>query len=75
MKFKLMVLLLIIANNLTAQSKKDNLDAYFSSLFKSEQFNGNVLIADNGNILYEKSFGLADIPNKRNLNTEASFPI
>ena len=75
MKFKLMVLLLIIANNLTAQSKKDNLDAYFSSLFKSEQFNGNVLIADNGNILYEKSFGLADIPNKRNLKTEASFPI
>jgi CubicO group peptidase (beta-lactamase class C family)/pimeloyl-ACP methyl ester carboxylesterase len=75
MKFKLMVLLLIIANNLTAQSKKENLDAYFSSLFKNGQFNGNVLIAQEGQILYERSFGLADLSTQREITNESSFPI
>ena len=75
MKFKLMVLLLIIANNLTAQSKKENLDAYFSSLFKNGQFNGNVLIAQEGQILYERSFGLADLSTRRKITNESSFPI
>lgn len=75
MKLRLMILLLIITNNLAAQSKKENLDAYFSTLFKNEQFNGNVLIAENGKTLYEKSFGFADISNKRMLTADASFPI
>lgn len=58
-----------------AQNKRAALDKYFSTLAKNQRLNGNVLVAENGNIVYQKSFGYADFGNKR-LNTYSStFPI
>ena len=75
MKFKLVLFLFMGVITVTAQSKKDNLDSFFSALSKNGQFNGNVLIAENGSIVYERSFGLADIANRKMLTPESSFPI
>ncbi|MDH7461275.1 serine hydrolase [Chitinophagaceae bacterium 26-R-25] len=68
-KIAAFLLLLIIATaNVLAQSKKQALDKYFTALHDNQRFNGNVLVADNGKIVYEKSFGYADFANKK-LNT------
>ena len=75
MKIKLTILLLIFAIPISAQSKKDNLDAFFSRLSLNGQFNGNVLIAENGKIQYEKSFGYADFSTHRKNTAETSFPV
>lgn len=56
-------------------SRTKALDNYFSALHKNKQFNGNVLIAEKGKIIYEKSFGYADLEVKRLNNKNSSFPI
>lgn len=58
-----------------AQNKQINLDQFFSALSRDQQFNGNVLVAENGKIIYEKSFGFADFSSKRLNTTKSSFPI
>lgn len=61
--------------NLVAQNNHSNLDNYFSALSRNQQFNGNVLVAEGGIIIYENSFGFADFA-QRKLNTKQSrFPI
>jgi CubicO group peptidase (beta-lactamase class C family) len=50
-----------------AQSKANRIDNLVSLYHKYGQFNGSVLVADNGKVLYQKGFGLANmewtIPN------------
>jgi CubicO group peptidase (beta-lactamase class C family) len=58
-----------------AQNRQTRLENYFTALAKNRQFNGNVLIAEGGKIMYQASFGIAD-PETRRLNTANSvFPI
>ncbi|MEO1518171.1 MAG: serine hydrolase domain-containing protein [Bacteroidota bacterium] len=51
------------------------LDTLYSELFEAGKFNGNVLIAENGEVIFEKSFGLADEAAKRKLNPESIFEL
>jgi len=51
-----------------AQSKVDKLDKLISAYTEYGKFNGSVLIAEKGNVIYKKGFGMADmewnIPNQ-----------
>ncbi|KQB41344.1 serine hydrolase domain-containing protein [Flavobacterium aquidurense] len=71
----ILIVLFISVSNLTAQNIKTELDHYFSALAENKQFNGNVLIAENGKVLYQKSFGYADFSTKRKNASDSSFPI
>ena len=77
MKLKLACLLLIaaIAGNATAQDKAKTLDQYFTALAANNRFNGNILVAENGKVVYEHSFGYADFSSKRPNTALSSFPI
>jgi CubicO group peptidase (beta-lactamase class C family) len=66
---------LLVAAAALAQNKKAEFDKYFQSLFKNGQFNGNVLIAEKGKVIYEKSFGYADFSVKKLNTKQTSFPI
>lgn len=69
------LLFLLSSSGTQAQSRAAALDRYFTLLYKNGDFNGNVLVAENGRIVYEKSFGYADLSAGR-LNTAAtSFPV
>jgi len=65
----LLSLLAILAFQVSAvaQSKANKIDDLMSLYHKYGQFNGSVLVADNGKVLYQKGFGLANmewnIPN------------
>ncbi len=74
-KLGLLTLLFITVTHVIAQNKQKELDKYFSALSQNQQFNGNVLIAENGKIVYEKSFGYADYSNKRTNTAQSSFPM
>ncbi|WP_291146115.1 serine hydrolase domain-containing protein [Flavobacterium sp. UBA7680] len=52
-----------------------NLDTLFQKALQSKTFNGNVLIAEKGKIIYEKAFGQADASNSVPLNTDYRFHI
>lgn len=51
------------------------LDSIFKSLQSENSFNGNVLIADKGKVIFEKSYGFAIEGNKTKLNIQTKFEL
>lgn len=68
---------LITSCNFYGQTNKTitKLDSLFQKALQSKTFNGNVLIAEKGKIIYEKAFGKADTSNTIQLNTDYRFHI
>lgn len=57
------------------KSHHEQLDSLFTSLYNKGMFNGNVLVADKGNIIFEKSYGLANEETKQKLNSQTVFEL
>lgn len=62
------------------ESKEDSnrynhIDNILSEAFKNRQFNGNVLYAENGKIIYNKTFGYENIKTKKELTNESVFQL
>lgn len=55
--------------------KTDRLDSLYSKHYEKGEFNGNVLIAEKGNIIFQESFGVANEKTRELLNTETSFEL
>jgi CubicO group peptidase (beta-lactamase class C family) len=51
------------------------IDSLFQILSTKRGFNGNVLIAQGGKVLYENAFGYADLEEKTPLNIESTFQL
>ncbi len=66
-KIILIVLLCVFAQGIYAQSKKDKLSAIMKTYHAYNMFDGAVLVAENGKVIYKDAFGLANrewnIPN------------
>lgn len=54
---------------------KNGLDKYFGDLYTSKRFSGVVFVAQNGRVLYEKSFGDTMIPPLAPLTSKTKFRI
>lgn len=67
----------LLANplNLEAQDKVVLLDSFFTDLYNRDQFNGNVLIAEKGQVIYKKSFGLAELSKNEKLDSQSIFEL
>ncbi len=58
------------------EQQQRRLDSTFNRLVKLTGFNGTVLFAEKGRLVYEKAFGFADIKNKRDpLTTDSQFEL
>jgi CubicO group peptidase (beta-lactamase class C family) len=57
------------------KAKENYLKDYFTSLSRSGVFNGNILVAENGQILYSGSFGYADRKTNTPLNLNTRFQL
>ncbi|TAE39112.1 MAG: class A beta-lactamase-related serine hydrolase [Sphingobacteriales bacterium] len=64
--------LLLVYNPAQADKK---LDDYFKEIHKKRNFNGNVLIAKNGKIIYENAFGWADYLHRDSLTIGSKFQL
>lgn len=51
------------------------LDTLYSELYDKGNFNGSVLVAENGNVIFEKSYGIADEQTNRKLNDSTIFEL
>ena len=62
--------LLFIASTAFAQTKAEKIDALITKYHQYNQFNGTLLVAENGKEIYKKGFGLANMewnmPNQAN---------
>ncbi len=76
---KLLVLIFIMtplmAPSQTITMLDKNLDSLFNSLFKPNEPGGAVLLVKDGNIIYQKGFGIADIKTKEPITTKTLFNI
>jgi CubicO group peptidase (beta-lactamase class C family) len=53
-----------IARFSVGQRRESELDSFFTTIAKNGDINGSILVAENGKILYQKSFGYADAQKK-----------
>ncbi|MGB5941859.1 MAG: serine hydrolase domain-containing protein [Leeuwenhoekiella sp.] len=58
-----------------SNKKSIQLDSIYSDLYKQNLFNGNVLIAENGNIIFNKSYGIANKEKELDLNEGTIFEL
>ena len=58
-----------------AQSKHQLITQYFRALTAAGQFNGAVLVAEKGKIIYENSFGYTDFSTKQPITFSTRFPL
>ena len=49
----------ITRSEIIPNAKAIKLDMLYTELYKKGAFNGNVLVAEKGNVVFEKSYGLA----------------
>ncbi|MCP1534745.1 beta-lactamase family protein [Bacillus velezensis] len=57
------------------EKKKQAFEQLFSTLDERHEINGAVLAAENGRILYQGSFGAAELKTKRMLNDQSVFEL
>ena len=70
-----LLLLLSVCLVATAQDRIEKIDSIFTSLHTAKKFNGNVLIAEKGEVLYKKSFGLANESTGERLTDQSVFEL
>ncbi|WP_255501850.1 serine hydrolase [Olivibacter sp. SDN3] len=58
-----------------ASTGDKQIDAFMQKLHKKSAFNGNVLVAKKGKIIYENTFGWADYLRKDSLNINSQFEL
>lgn len=76
MKKSILFLLLAFALTATAQDARiQRLDSLFTSLSAKGGLNGNLLIAEKGNVIYKKSFGLRDMAANLPLDDNSIFEL
>lgn len=74
-KINLIVIVLtwFLAIQLAAQNKVTEIDKLVNFCQENGMFNGNILVAENGEIIYHKSIGMADFDHDLPLNINTSF--
>lgn len=75
MKYTFTILAIFIAQIVLGQNQVQKIDSILTKLYSSNKFNGNILIAEKGKILYKKSFGIANEETKQKLNENSIFEI
>ena len=78
MKILLIALTIVLFSCKSKNSNNDTatkLDEFLSGQAKHYNFNGNVLVAENGEIVFQKSYGFADFDTKRLLNDSSVFEL
>lgn len=69
----LSIILLLICQNAMGQSITAQYDSLFNYLKAKDDFNGNILIADKGKVVYQKSIGYAVFETKTLMNKNSLF--
>ncbi|GAK94870.1 beta-lactamase [Nonlabens ulvanivorans] len=55
--------------------KTQRLDSVYAAHFERNEFNGNVLVAEGGKIIFQKSYGIANEETNEKLNIQTSFEL
>lgn len=73
MKFKSTLVLLLLVQFAFGQDRIHIIDSVITTAYNEGKINGNILIAEKGQIIYNRSFGLANETTKEKLNENSVF--
>ncbi|MDX1911817.1 MAG: serine hydrolase [Saprospiraceae bacterium] len=65
----------LLAHFVFGQGKVQRIDSLLNALYAEGKINGNVLVAEKGVIVYNKSFGLADETTRKKLDENSIFEL
>ncbi|RYD73041.1 MAG: class A beta-lactamase-related serine hydrolase [Sphingobacteriales bacterium] len=71
----LLLVLFVFAVPSKGQNKTEQLDSLFRSMANRGDFNGTVLISENGKPIYKNAFGFSDLEAKVPLNDQSMFEL
>ena len=72
-KFIVLLIFLVYAPMTFSQNRIRPIDSLLTVIYNEGKLNGNVLIAEKGQIIYNRSFGLANKITKEKLNENSVF--
>ena len=75
MKLISIITLFLIGQSSFGQSKVQKIDSLLTNLYNTGDLNGNVLIAEKGKVIYNKSFGFSNESTKEKLNENSIFEL
>ena len=75
MKKVIIYLTIALSVAVNAQDRISRIDSLFTAMHAKGQFNGNVLIAEKGNPVYKKSFGLRNEETREALDENSIFDL
>lgn len=75
MKYTLTLIALLTTLTAFTQNRFQKIDSLLTTLHSSGKLNGNILIAEKGNVFYKKSFGIANEASKQFLNENSIFEL
>ena len=75
MKSAIISVFLLLTLQGYAQDRIQRIDSLLNSLYAKEKINGNFLIAEKGEVIYSRSFGLANETTKEKLTEESVFEL
>ena len=75
MKVLLIFIFLTHGNVSYAQSRIQKIEKLIDSLYLQQKFNGNILIAEKGEIIYNRSYGFANETTKEKLTQKSVFEL
>jgi CubicO group peptidase (beta-lactamase class C family) len=75
MKLTTVITLLLIGQITFGQDNVQKIDSFLTSHYNNGNLNGNVLIAEKGNVIYKKSFGFSNESTKEKLNENFIFEL
>lgn len=75
MKLKISIAILLFGQIVFAQNRVQKIDSVLTAHYNNGIFNGNVLIAEHGKVIYKRSFGLANERTKEKLNDNSIFEL
>ena len=70
---KILTLVLILNCLVLFGDKADKINKYLLACYKNKQFNGNVLVAQKGKIIFNKAYGFASFNPDVLLTTDSQF--
>lgn len=75
MKLKTTLLFLLIVQLTFGQNRVQEIDSLLTSLYLDGKLNGNVLVAEKGQVIYNRSFGLANESSQDKLDENSIFEL
>ncbi|OUS10250.1 serine hydrolase [Nonlabens dokdonensis] len=74
-KVLLFTFLLLSVYSYSQMNKEQRIDSLFTAMNQNNEFNGVVLFAEDGNIIFKKAYGYANFETNEPLSTESIFDL